>query len=129
MGLFSKLFSGSAEQKDERTLPWRDLTNLDQLQVIKEASITKTQVIFKHSIRCGISRMVINQFVKDFDFSESDMDLYYLDLINNRAISNAVEDIFQVIHESPQVLVIKKGVVVAHDSHGGINDLDLKSFI
>lgn len=129
MGLFNKLFGGSGEQKEEKTLPWIDLTEIDQLQTIKKVSTSKTQIIFKHSISCGISRMVKNQFVEDYNFNESDVDLYYLDLINNRAVSNAVEDIFQVIHESPQVLVIKKGVVVAHDSHGGINDLDLKSFI
>jgi len=129
MGLFNKLFGGSGEQRDEKTLPWIDLTEIDQLQTIKEASTNKTQIIFKHSIHCGISRMVMNQFVEDYDFSESDVDLYYLDLINNRSVSNAVEDVFQVRHESPQVLVIKNGIVVAHDSHGGINNLDLKSFI
>jgi bacillithiol system protein YtxJ len=129
MGLFSKLFGDSGEQKKEKSIPWIELTDVDQLQEIKEASIHKTKIIFKHSIRCGISRMVKNQFEEDYAFNEQDADFYYLDLINNRAVSNAVEDIFQVIHESPQVLVIKNGVVVAHDSHGGINDIDLKSFI
>jgi bacillithiol system protein YtxJ len=33
------------------------------------------------------------------------------------------------MHESPQLLVIKNGVVVAHDSHGGVNAIDLNSFI
>ena len=129
MGLFNKLFGNSEEQKNEKNLSWIDLTEIDQLQTIKKLSFNKTQIIFKHSIRCSISRMVKNQFVEDYALNEQDADLYYLDLINNRTVSNAVEDLFKVVHESPQVLVIKNGVVVAHDSHGAINDLDLKSFL
>jgi bacillithiol system protein YtxJ len=129
MGLFDKLFSNSSEQKEEKTLPWIDLNAVSQLQTIKEASATKTQVIFKHSTRCGISRMVKNQFVEDYGFSENQVDLYYLDLIAYREVSNEVAHTFNVVHESPQLLVIKNGNVVMHESHGGINDLDLNRFI
>lgn len=129
MGLFSKLFGSSIEPKEKKELPWVDLNNVNQLPAIIEASKYKTQVIFKHSTRCSISRMVINQFVEEYAFSEDDIDLYYLDLIANREVSNAVADTFLVVHESPQVLVIKNGAVVGHDSHGSINDLDLKQFI
>jgi len=129
MGLFDKLFSNSSEQKEEKTLPWIDLNAVSQLQTIKEASATKTQVIFKHSTRCGISRMVKKQFIEDYGFSENQVDLYYLDLIAYREVSNAVAHTFNVIHESPQLLVIKNGMVVMHESHGSINDLDLNRFI
>jgi len=61
MGLISKLF-GSSEPKEEKVLPWIPLNDLQQLNHIVEKSKTKTQVIFKHSTRCGISRMVMNQF-------------------------------------------------------------------
>ena len=129
MGLFDKLCSNSSEQKEEKTLPWIDLNAVSQLQTIKEASATKTQVIFKHSTRCGISRMVKKQFIEDYGFSENQVDLYYLDLIAYREVSNAVAHTFNVIHESPQLLVIKNGMVVMHESHGSINDLDLNRFI
>ncbi len=62
MGLFNKLFSSSPEEKETNVLPWIPLTELGQLQDIESKSATKTQVIFKHSTRCGISRMVIKQF-------------------------------------------------------------------
>ncbi|WP_317044383.1 bacillithiol system redox-active protein YtxJ [Confluentibacter citreus] len=129
MGLFSKLFSSSVEQKEEKSLPWLDLNTINQLQTIKDKSTAKTQVIFKHSTRCGISRMVIKQFTEDFVFSENQLDLYYLDLIAYREVSNAVANTFNVVHESPQLLVIKNSIVVKHESHGGINDLDLNRFI
>ena len=129
MGLIKKLFGGSSEPKEEKILPWIALNNLSQLDAINAKSTTKTQVIFKHSTRCGISRMVMNQFVDAYNLTENDLDLYYLDLLNYRDVSNEVGYKFQVIHQSPQILVIKNGVVVAHDSHGAINEIDLTRFI
>ena len=105
------------------------MSDLKQLDDISKKSRTKTQVIFKHSTRCGISRMVMNQFVDAYDFTESDLDLYYLDLLNYREVSNEVGFKFQVMHESPQILVVKNGVVVAHASHGAINEVDLNRFV
>lgn len=129
MGLFDKIFGGSGEAKEEKVLPWIPLNALPQLDLIKEKSSTKTQIIFKHSTRCGISRMVMSQFVDAYNFTEKEVDLYYLDLLNFREVSNEVGYKFQVIHQSPQILIIKNGVVVAHESHGAINELDLSTYI
>lgn len=129
MGLLNKIFGGSSEPKEEKILPWIALNNLEQLNDIEEKSKTKTQVIFKHSTRCGISRMVMNQFVDAYNLTETDLDLYYLDLLNYRDVSNEVGYKFQVLHESPQILVIKNGQTVAHASHGVINEMPLKNYI
>ena len=128
MKLF-KLFGGSKEIKEEKILPWIPLNSVAQLDLIAKKSQSKTQLIFKHSTRCGISRMVINQFIDNYIFTKNDFDLYYLDLLNNREVSNEVGYTFQVIHESPQILVIRNGVVVAHASHSGINSIDLNRFV
>ena len=66
MGFINKIFGGT-EPKEEKVLPWIALTEVDQLDRYEEKSKTKTQVIFKHSTRCGISRMVMNQFVDAYD--------------------------------------------------------------
>ena len=129
MSLLNKIFGGSTEPKKEKVLPWISLTTLEQLSGIEETSKTKPQLIFKHSTRCGISRMVMNQFIEAYGLSESNADLYYLDLLNYREISNEIANRFQVYHESPQLLVLKNGVVVAHASHGAIIDIDLNRFV
>ena len=126
--MFGKLFGGSKEPKEEKILPWKQLTTVDQLNAIEELSKGKTQVIFKHSTRCGISKMVMNQFVSAFDVDAS-LDLYYLDLLSFREVSNEVGYKFQVMHQSPQILIIRNGVMVAHASHGGINEIDLAKFV
>ena len=129
MSILNKIFGGSKEPKEEKVLPWIPLNDLQQLSHIEKKSSIKTQVIFKHSTRCGISRMVMKQFVDTYSFSEKEIDLYYLDLLSYREVSNEVGYKYQVIHQSPQLLVIKNGVVVAQNSHSSINDIDLSRFI
>ncbi|RIA09983.1 bacillithiol system protein YtxJ [Flavobacteriaceae bacterium MAR_2010_72] len=128
MGFIQKLFGGTKETAAEKTLPWIGLIEGNQLLSLEADSVTKTQLIFKHSTRCGISRMVMNQFVDAFEV-DANIDLYYLDVLDYRELSRTVASKFQVLHESPQVLVIKNGAVVAHASHGAINDLDFSRFI
>jgi bacillithiol system protein YtxJ len=125
--MFKKLF-GSSEPKEEKVLPWQPLTEVPQLDVIAETSQGKTQLIFKHSTRCGISRMVMNQFEAAYQL-DLNVDLYYLDLLNYREVSNEVGYKFQVMHQSPQLIVIRNGVVVAHASHGAVNEVDLEKFL
>ena len=128
MGIFNKMFGGSSEPKEEKVLPWIPLNTIAQLDIIADKSKTKTQLIFKHSTRCGISRMVMNQFVAAYDV-DANVDLYYLDLLSYRDVSNEVGYKFQVMHQSPQLLVLRNGVVVAHASHGGINEMDLTQLV
>lgn len=45
---------------------------------------------------------------------------YYLDLLSYRNLSNKIADNFGVIHESPQVLLIKNGDCVFEASHSEI---------
>lgn len=129
MGLLNKIFKSSKELKEEKVLPWIPLKDLGQLNYISEKSQVKTQLLFKHSTRCGISRMVMNQFIELYDFTEKELDLYYLDLLSYRDISGEAAAKFQVMHQSPQLLIIKKGIVVAHASHGAINQLDLSNYV
>ena len=127
MGLFGSLF-GSKETKGNNELPWIQLTAIEQLAEIRERSKEKPQIVFKHSTTCGISRMVIGMFTDDYPFNENTADLYYLDLHAYREVSNEVGIAFQVLHQSPQLLVIKNGETVFHTSHGAITEVDLEQF-
>jgi len=131
MGLFGKIFgTENKEPKEEKkALPWQEITTVAQLNAIAEASKTKVQAIFKHSTRCGISRMVITNFEKSFDLTEDQVDLYYLDLLNHRDISSEIAAKFQVFHESPQFIVIRNGATVHHASHSAITPQVLHQFI
>lgn len=131
MGLLNNIFGNknSNEKKVETDLPWINLVSLAQLDEIESKSAQRVQVIFKHSTTCGISRMVMNMFKNSYNFSEDQIDLYYLDLLSYREVSNGVAEKFKVMHQSPQLLVIKNGTVVAHDSHGAINEISLEKYL
>ena len=47
--------------------------------------------------------------------------MYFLDLISYRNVSNAIADEFGVLHQSPQILVVKDGKCIYDDSHMGID--------
>ncbi|WP_298476438.1 bacillithiol system redox-active protein YtxJ [uncultured Maribacter sp.] len=131
MGIFDGLFgkSGNEEKKEKKVIPWIPLSSLDQLNEIEEKSKTKAQIIFKHSTTCGISRMVMNTFQETYSLDKEQADLYYLDLHSFRSVSNEVGIKFQVIHQSPQLLVLKEGKTIVHASHGGINDIVLQEYV
>ncbi len=105
-------------------MPWIDLQAEEQIDTIIERSAEKPQIIFKHSTRCGVSRMVMNDFSSKYGIVESEADLYFLDLLSFRSVSNAIAYAFQVYHESPQLIVVRNGETMMHASHGEINNLD-----
>jgi len=123
MGFIKNLFSNSESTGNTNNgLPWVMLNSLSQLDEIKEVSQTKTVLIFKHSTRCGVSSMALKDFEKAFQPKENTV-IYFLDLLAHRDVSDAVATQFRVQHQSPQLLVIEKGMCSKHASHYQINEL------
>ena len=133
MGIFGNIFGGSNESDNKDTnqngLNWNALTEIKQLDAIVEASAEKPVVIFKHSTRCSISRMALKNFEREYDLAESEAAPYFLDLLEHRDISNEIAQKFQVIHQSPQLILIKDGKAVYNASHSEIDAEALKSKI
>jgi bacillithiol system protein YtxJ len=128
MSFLNKIFGSSETEKATSKLNWNSLTDIGQLDEIIQVSGTKPVLIFKHSTTCSISRMAFKNFENEFDLS-SEMEIYFLDLLNYRAISNEIASRFGVVHQSPQILLIKNGVSVYDTSHEDINALKLKELI
>ncbi|MEN8789562.1 MAG: bacillithiol system redox-active protein YtxJ [Flavobacteriaceae bacterium] len=128
MSYFRRLF-GEQEDAKRSSLPWIGLTEMDQLEAIDRGSFQKTQLVYKHSTSCGISSMVLNMFTKGYRHEEEKVDIYFLDIHRSRPVSNEIALKYGVRHESPQLLVIKDGAVVAHNSHGGIPEMELSPFL
>ncbi|CAM1362214.1 Bacillithiol system protein YtxJ [Tenacibaculum sediminilitoris] len=114
------------ENKQNLFINWIPLTSLNQIKEIKELSKNEPVGIFKHSTRCGISSMVIKRFESSFDEELKDFKVYYLDLLSYRDVSNEIGYTFQVLHQSPQLLVVKNEEVITHASHYDIAHIDLK---
>ena len=65
--------------------------------------------------------MVLQQFEESLDAIPEQATLLFLDLLNHRDISNAIAMQLSVHHESPQIVVIKNGQAVFHESHHSID--------
>jgi len=98
---------------------WEHLTDEGQLETIIQQSHLQPVVIFKHSTRCSISSMAKNRLERVN--APENVTFYYLDLLRYRGISNKIAELFQIYHESPQVLLIKNGECIYDESHGGID--------
>ncbi len=97
-----------------------EITSERDLEHAIEKSFEEKVLIFKHSTRCGISRMALRGFERDLEQSSYDS-YYYLDLIAHKSLSNEIAEKFGVKHESPQLLYIQNGEVELHQSHHKIS--------
>ncbi len=102
---------------------WIALNAETQLQQIIERSAARPQLIFKHSTRCSISSMAKSRLERNFQ--PVNIDFYFLDLLAHRPLSQQVAEVFNVEHESPQILLIKDGRCVYNESHTGISMEDI----
>ncbi len=96
---------------------WIPLRSEQEIASIRERSQQVPCLIFKHSTRCNISSIAQYRLDDDWTFAPGEVEPYYLDLIQYRSVSNAVAEVFQVHHESPQVLLIVDGDCVYDASH------------
>ncbi len=103
-------------------MDWINLNSVEQLKEINEKSEEKTQIIFKHSTRCSVSTFAKRILTSEYnDEVKSKADVYYLDLISFREVSNQIAAEYNVMHESPQILVINKGVCTFNASHSDVS--------
>ncbi len=109
-------------------LNWNRLTSIDELEKIHSDSAEQPVVIFKHSTRCSISSAALARFERFWGDTPA-IKPYYLDLLAHRDVSNAIAAKYGIEHQSPQALLIQKGVCVYNASHMSIDVDDLKAAV
>lgn len=109
---------------------WKKLDRIEQLEEIDHLSESHPVVIFKHSTRCSISAATLNRLERKWDNKKvENLIPYFLDIIANRDISNAIAHRYQIEHESPQALVLKEGKCVYSNSHFDITFDDISDTV
>jgi bacillithiol system protein YtxJ len=71
--------------------------------------------------------MALNRLENSWQFTDDQIVPVYLDLIAYRSISNELADRLHVMHQSPQVLLVKDGHCTYHASHNQIDTRSIKS--
>ena len=98
-------------------MPWISLESADQLADLVVLSHQQPILFFKHSTRCSISTAAWGRMERGEAKLPPNVKCVYLDLIRFRALSNQIAELFNVAHESPQVLLVHQGQCVYHASH------------
>ena len=103
-------------------MKWNELNDIKQLEIIDKESATQKIMIFKHSTRCSISDAAFGRLERKWkDENSSSLKPYYLDLLAHRNISDAIAARYNIVHESPQALIISKGKCIFSQTHMGID--------
>lgn len=99
---------------------WKYIESEADLEKAIAESSERKVAIFKHSTRCHISKTVLRNFEREVQESPADVSYYFLDLLEYRPVSNKIEHDLDVVHQSPQLIVLKDGRAVNNMSHQGI---------
>jgi bacillithiol system protein YtxJ len=103
------------------------LTTEADLDAAIERSFTTPVVMFKHSETCGASAYAHEELLALLAACNLGAEIYLVSVQRSRAISNAIEKRFRLRHESPQVLIVRRGVVAWHASHHRVTSDELSA--
>ena len=118
LNIFSR--KNSKPEADEQGLRI-DFVQEAQWQGLLDQSMNESVFLFKHSTRCGVSSMVLRRFEKQMQ--ERNKKYFFLNILANRNLSDWIADELNIRHESPQLIVLKDGKVIAYDSHYNLLDI------
>ena len=111
-------------------MQWYPVQSIEGVDELVARSAENPILIFKHSTRCGISSLALDRLIRQWNEEVMpSVKPVMVDVIANRSISDYIADRFNIIHESPQAIILSQGEVVYHTSHMGINFAAIESVI
>lgn len=117
-------FSDSARNESSNTI-WNRISGLGVIETVLQNSNDKPQLIYKHSHRCSICFLAKEELEKVAEELNSIADLYIVNVINQREVSNSIASKLEVRHESPQVIILKNKKVVWNGSHWSVKGKEI----
>ena len=96
----------------------RDISTETEWNDVLRKSHDRPVVLFKHSNSCGLSSRAQRQIERLTD--PGDPDVYRIVVQTARPISDYVEHVLGIRHESPQVFVLAGGNAVYDSSHHAV---------
>jgi bacillithiol system protein YtxJ len=113
-------------------MPWSKSTgNLPEVDSIEECRLLMQKdfvILFKHSPTCPVSWMAHREVMR-LHTEQPDLPFYLISVRRRRDVARFVAEHTGVCHESPQVLVLRSGTVVASASHDDVTASAIKDFI
>jgi len=97
------------------------------VDIFDEIKSNNNFIIFKYSPYCPISQF--QEFAFDEWIKHQAVKYTKINVITQRDISNAIANIFNIKHESPQIIFFIDGTPVYHASHNNINLNKIESML
>lgn len=95
----------------------KELLQVEDLEEVWAASEKKPTLLFKQSTTCPVSAEAFEQFNKFLQGNEADIAAYFVKVRESRPVSNAIAEELNVVHQSPQIMLLKNKEAVWHTSH------------
>ncbi|MFD4816791.1 bacillithiol system redox-active protein YtxJ [Peribacillus butanolivorans] len=92
------------------------INKIDSEEQFNELLNEETFLLFKHSLTCPVSAEAYEQYEKYMAANE-ELKTAYLAVQEARPLSNYVAETFDIKHQSPQVILFKKGKPAWNESH------------
>ena len=97
---------------------YRELTTINALEEILQASYQLPVLFFKHSNTCLISERAFSEFEKYLQTAASAQPQHALIVVQKAgAVSDKLAERVGVTHETPQAILVRNGQAVWHESH------------
>lgn len=113
-------------------MPWSTSTpGIPEIDSIEEcASVMNEElvVLFKHSPTCPVSWMAQRE-VMQYRSAEPDVPVYLVSVRRRRDVSLHIAAQTGIQHESPQIIVLRRGEVIATASHDEITAGTISAFV
>jgi monothiol bacilliredoxin len=93
--------------------PMNALVSEGEFDALLSASLA---IVFKHSTLCSVSARAHRE-AEAFLRSHPEHEIHVVHVIEERGVSDHIATVTGVRHQSPQILVLRKGEVVWHVSH------------
>ncbi len=103
-------FWGDAEESETIA---REITSVAEYEIALNGEVA---VLFKHSPTCGFSRIIYSRLKKSWPV-QPDAALYLISVRQSRDLARYVAQHTGITHESPQVIVFRRGRVIGTASH------------
>ena len=100
----------------------KELLSVDEWNEVLEKSKEEPILVLKHSTTCPISTGAFSRV----DGFETDIPKYFLKVRESRPVSNEIESALDVVHQSPQLIMLKEGKAVWNASHTVITENEIK---
>lgn len=94
-----------------------EITQIKNSKTLEEVLQKQEMILFKHSTRCPVSSNARYEFEKFAKQEDITIELFMIDVIANRDVSQEFAGKTGIRHESPQVCYLKNGKVIVHESH------------